>query len=277
MSLSSQTYIPDLVEVQREGFYSFLQKGILEEISKRNPITCYEKEIELFFYPEYARFTKPYYSVEQAIFYKKSYVSKFYIPVQITDRRRKRIYLKWVLLAHFPLMTNRGHFVLNGSARVIIHQLVRSPGIYFRENFHEIFSNKWSEKPTATYRRFYADIICLKGTWLRLESEKDLTVWAKMKKGPKIPLLWFLLGMGLSENLIFQSVTKPFYLLESFTKELEKNSKIKIFKRIQISIRINSTRSLGTNSKTHEIKTNGPNLVCIEKNAKSAQFRDFLF
>jgi len=233
MSLSSQTYIPDLVEVQREGFYSFLQKGILEEISKRNPITCYEKEIELFFYPEYARFTKPYYSVEQAIFYKKSYFSKFYIPVQITDRRRKRIYLKWVLLAHFPLMTNRGHFVLNGSARVIIHQLVRSPGIYFRENFHEIFSNKWSEKPTATYRRFYADIICLKGTWLRLESEKDLTVWAKMKKGPKIPLLWFLLGMGLSENLIFQSVTKPFYLLESFTKELEKTQKSKSLKEFK--------------------------------------------
>ena len=138
----AQVFLPDLVEIQRDGFYSFLQKGIFEEISKRNPITSSEKEIEVFFYPEYARFTKPYYSIEQAIFYKKSYVSKFYIPVQITDRRRKRIFLKWVLLAHFPLMTNRGHFVLNGSARVIINQLVRSPGIYFRENSHEIFSNK---------------------------------------------------------------------------------------------------------------------------------------
>ena len=230
---ASQTFLPDLVEIQRNGFCSFLKKGIIEEISKRNPITCYEKEIEIFFYPEYYKLTKPYYSVEQAIFYKKSYVSKLYIPVQITDRRQKRVFLKWILLAHFPLMTNRGHFVLNGSARVIIHQLVRSPGIYFRENLHEIYSNKWSEKPTTTYRRFYADIICLKGTWLRLESEKDLTLWAKMKKGPKIPLLWFLLGMGFSENSIFQSVSKPFSLLESFTKEFEKTQKLKSLKEVK--------------------------------------------
>jgi DNA-directed RNA polymerase subunit beta len=122
-------------------------------------------------------------------------------------------------------MTNRGHFVFNGSPRVIIHQLVRSPGIYFRENKHEVFSSKWSEKPTTTFRRFYADIICAKGTWLRIETEKDFSMWAKMKKGPKIPLLWFLLGMGLSEKYIFNSVSKPTNLFESFRKEIEKGNK----------------------------------------------------
>jgi DNA-directed RNA polymerase subunit beta len=221
----STYYIPDLVEIQRKSFFDFLEKGISEEFAKINPITDSENQIEIFFYPEYYRLTKPFYSIEQAIFYKKSYVSKFYVPVQLTDRKKKRIYLKWVLLAHFPLMTNRGHFVLNGSARVIINQLVRSPGIYFRENIHEIYSTKWSEKPSSTFRRFYADIICLKGTWLRLESEKDFSLWAKMKKGPKIPLFWFLLGMGLSEKYIFHSVSKPLQLLESFSKELEKSEK----------------------------------------------------
>ena len=205
----ANSFLPDLLEIQRQGFFYLLEKGIVEEIQKRNPITNVEKQIEIFFYPEYYRFTKPLYSIEQAIFFKKSYVSKFYVPVQFTDRKRKRIFLKWMLLAHFPLMTNRGHFVLNGSPRVILHQLVRSPGIYFRENLHEVYSSKWSEKPTTSFRRFYADIICFKGTWLRIESDKDFSLWAKMKKGPKIPLLWFLLGMGLSENSILNSVSKP--------------------------------------------------------------------
>lgn len=218
-------FLPDFLEIQRQGFFSLLEKGILEEIQKRNPITNFEKQIEIFFYPEYYRFTKPLYSIEQALFLKKSYVAKFYVPVQLTDRKKKRIFLKWVLLAHFPLMTNRGHFVLNGSPRVIIHQLVRSPGIYFRENKHEIFSSKWSEKPTTTFHRFYADIISAKGTWLRIESEKDFSLWAKMKKGPKIPLLWFLLGMGLSEKFILNSVSKPTNLFESFAKEIEKLKK----------------------------------------------------
>lgn len=218
-------FLPDFLEIQRQGFFYLLEKGIVEEIQKRNPITNVEKQIEIFFYPDYYRFTKPLYSIEQALFFKKSYVAKFYVPVQLTDRKKKRIYLKWVLLAHFPLMTNRGHFVLNGSPRVIIHQLVRSPGIYFRENKHEVFSSKWSEKPITTFHRFYADIICSKGTWLRLETDKDFSMWAKMKKGPKIPLLWFLLGMGLSEKYILNSVSKPTNLFESFTKEIEKLKK----------------------------------------------------
>nr|YP_010563803.1 beta subunit of RNA polymerase [Coelastrum microporum]UWM13056.1 beta subunit of RNA polymerase [Coelastrum microporum] len=218
-------YIPDFVEIQRQGFFYLLEKGIVEEIKKRNPITNTEKQIEIYFYPEYYRLTKPFYSLQQAILYKKSYVSKLYIPVQLTDRKRKRVFLKWMLFAHFPLMTNRGHFVLNGSARVIINQLVRSPGIYFRENLHEIYSSKWSEKPSASFQRYYADIICLKGTWLRIECEKDFSMWAKMKKGPKVPLLWFLLGMGLPEKYIFNSVSKPMNLLESFTKEIDKFQK----------------------------------------------------
>lgn len=218
-------FLPDFLEIQRQGFFYLLEKGIIEEIQKRNPITNFQKQIEIYFYPQYYRFTKPLYSIEQSIFFKKSYVAKFYVPVQLTDRKKKRIFLKWVLLAHFPLMTNRGHFVLNGSPRVIIHQLVRSPGIYFRENKHEVFSSKWSEKPTTTFYRFYADIICSKGTWLRIESEKDFSMWVKMKKGPKIPLLWFLLGMGLSEKYILNSVSKPMNLFESFTKEIEKLKK----------------------------------------------------
>nr|WVD55915.1 beta subunit of RNA polymerase a [Tetradesmus dimorphus] len=272
---NSNSYIPDLVEIQRQGFFYLLEKGIVEEISKRNPITCFEKQIEIFFYPQYYRLTKPFYSIQQAIFYKKSYVSKLYIPVQLTDRKTKRIFLKWMLLAHFPLMTNRGHFLLNGSARVIINQLVRSPGIYFRENMHEIFSNKWSEKPSTTFRRFYADIICLKGTWLRIECDKDFSMWAKMKKGPKIPLLWFLLGMGLSEKYILNSVYKPMNLLQSFTKEMEKVQKSKSSKELKYPYVSNTKQAWEQIQKLFKLKKTLRKFSFLKKNQK--EVKTFVF
>lgn len=224
--MSYHYFLPDFVNMQRQSFLNFLEQGIIEEISKRNPITNIEKKVEIFFYPEYYRLTKPAYSIQQAVIYQKSYISKLYVPVQYTDKNKKIILLKWMLLAQLPLMTKRGNFVLNGSARVIVNQLVRSPGIYFRENLYEIYSSKWTPRPNAVAKRFYADIICLKGTWLRIEIDKDFCTWVRLKKGPKIPLLWFLIGMGLNEKRILQSVLSPNFLLKSFEKQLfNKSSK----------------------------------------------------
>nr|YP_009238153.1 RNA polymerase beta subunit [Chromochloris zofingiensis]AMO01031.1 RNA polymerase beta subunit [Chromochloris zofingiensis] len=223
--LIQRYYIPDLVEIQRQSFCQFLEKGMIEEFSKRNPITNLKKDMEVFFYPEYYQLTRPEYTIQQAVLYQKSYVSKIYIPVQLTDKKRKRLFLKWMLIGHLPLMTKQGHFLLNGSARVIVNQLIRSPGIYFRENIHEIYLNKWNDKPDMTLQRYYADIICVKGTWLRLEIDKDNSIWARMKKGPKIPMLWLLIAMGLTEKLIFTSIFSPYRLLNSFNKELDVLSK----------------------------------------------------
>nr|YP_009492318.1 RNA polymerase beta subunit [Stauridium tetras]AWI68959.1 RNA polymerase beta subunit [Stauridium tetras] len=224
MSKKNRYFLPDFVQMQRQSFLNFLDNGIIEEFAKRNPITNINKNIEIFFYPEYYRLTKPSYTIQQAVFYQKSYVSKLYIPVQYTDRKKKKIFLKWILISQLPLMTKRGHFVLNGSARVIVNQLVRSPGIYFRECFYEIYGNLLNSKPSAIAKRFYADIICLRGTWLRIEIDKDYCMWVRLKKGPKIPLLWFLIGMGLNEKMIFQSVISPNFLLKIFQKE-KKNLK----------------------------------------------------
>jgi len=207
-------FLPDFVEIQRESFFDFLKNGLLEEFSKRNPIT--NNTTEIIFHPEYFCLTKPNYSIQQAIFFQKSYLSKLYMPVQYTDKKRKLIFFKWVLIAQLPLMTKRGHFVLNGAARVLINQLVRSPGVYFRDYKIEIYFHKWASKPSRVLQRFYADIICLKGTWVRITIDKDFCMWVRLKKGPKIPLLWFLLGLGLNEKMIFQSVISPNFLLKSF-------------------------------------------------------------
>jgi DNA-directed RNA polymerase subunit beta len=199
--------------------------GIVEEFSKRNPISDVNKNLELFFYPEYYKLSKPEYTVRQAILKSRSYASKFYIPVQLTDKKHKVIKLKWVLLGNLPLMTKRGHFLINGAARVIVNQIIRSPGIYFQQKIHEVYVDKWTEKPIETHKRYYADLICLRGTWLRIEIDKDKLIWAQMKKGPKIPVLWLLIGMGLSERYILKSLTDANRLIINFSKKLKHRSK----------------------------------------------------
>nr|YP_009185201.1 beta subunit of RNA polymerase [Bracteacoccus giganteus]ALO63535.1 beta subunit of RNA polymerase [Bracteacoccus giganteus] len=217
-------FIPDFVEIQRQSFFNLLEKGIQEEFSKRNPITSMKKDLELFFYPEYYKLTRPSLSLQQAILKNRTYSSRLYVPVQLTDFKRKTICLKWVLMANLPLMTKRGNFLINGAARVIVNQIVRSPGVYFQEKLHEVYTNKWSDKPDLVVKRYYADLICLRGTWLRLEIDKDKLIWAQMKKGPKIPVLWLLIAMGLSERMIFSCVNFSHRLLDNFKIKKQQTS-----------------------------------------------------
>jgi DNA-directed RNA polymerase subunit beta len=215
-------FLSDFVSIQRNSFLNFLEKGLIEEFSKMRstaPITNTSKTLEVFFYPEYYQLTQPKYSLRQAILKGKSYSSRLYVPVQLTDKTSRIIQFKWVYLADLPIMTKRGHFIINGAARVIVNQIIRSPGIYYQTKIYENFSSKWAQKPESIYERHYADLICQRGTWLRLEIDKDKKIWAQTKKGPKIPILWFLIAMGLTEKMIFKSVIDPERLVYNFVED----------------------------------------------------------
>lgn len=218
-SFFNRYFISDFVEIQRKSFYTLLEKGIIEEFSKRNPITNTKKTMEVFFYPNYYQLTPPQYTPNQAIIKSKSYTSKLYIPVQLTDRTSKIIKLKWVYIGDMPLMTKRGHFILNGCARVIVNQMIRSPGIYYQKKIYENFSDKWSEKPENTFTRYYADLICNRGTWLRIEMDKYNRIWAQMKRVPKIPIMWFLIAVGLTDKIILKSIMDSKILLYNFQED----------------------------------------------------------
>lgn len=231
-------FLSDFVTVQRQSFFELLEKGLIEEFSKRNPITNAKKDYSFFFYPEYYILTRPEYKPQEAIIKNKSYTSKLFVPVQITNKNQKQIILKWVYIGNIPLMTKRGHFILNGAARVIVNQILRSPGIYYQQKIYENYEDRQGSKPNAneddstkeddsstqpvnTYKRFYCDLICMRGSWLRIEMDKEKNIWAQMKKGPKIPVYWFLLAMGLSEKVIMKSIMDP----QKVFGNLEKNSK----------------------------------------------------
>lgn len=247
--------LSDFVSVQRQSFFELLENGLIEEFTKRNPITNLKKEFSFFFYPEYYILTRPEYKPQEAIFKNKSYTSKLFVPIQITNKKQKKITLKWVYIGNIPLMTKRGHFILNGAARVIVNQILRSPGIYYQEKIYENYVEGRSTKsnikkkglkreydvscidtninnpnedsialrPENTYKRFYCDLICMRGSWLRIEMDKEKNIWAQMKKGPKIPIYWFLLAMGLSEKVIMKSIMDSQTLLLNIEKEKKKS------------------------------------------------------
>lgn len=226
--LNSRYYLSDLLEIQRKSFFHLLENGIISEFSRRNPITSKKKDVEVFFYPEYYKLTLPIYTPRQAILRCKSYTSKLYMPVQLTFKKSNTIRLKWAYIGNIPLMTKRGHFILNGAPRIIINQIIRSPGIYYQEKLYERFTDKLSEKPSITYKRYYADLICLRGTWLRIEIDREKDIWAQTKKGPKLPIFWFLIGMGLSEHVILNSIMEPQRVLQNlapFTKDRKSTRK----------------------------------------------------
>lgn len=249
-------FVSDFIEIQRKSFSHLLEKGLIEEFTKRNPITNSKKTLEIFFYPEYYKLTLPVNTPRNAILKEKSYTSKLYIPVQLTNKITKTIKLKWICIGNLPLMTKRGHFILNGSPRIIVNQILRSPGIYYQQKIFENFKTKWDYKPYTSYKRYYADLICQRGTWLRLEIDKEKALWAQMKKGPKIPLLWFLIGMGLTEKIIFNTIYQPNRLLENIEKIDPKKQKQEIFNYVKnppeawheiYSLVANRSASRGTN------------------------------
>jgi DNA-directed RNA polymerase subunit beta len=131
MITQSKYYISDFIDIQRKSFQDLLEKGLIQEFLKRNPIT--DAHLEVFFYPEFYQLSPPDCTTREAILKGRSYSSKLYIPVQLTDKKSKKIILKWVLIGELPIMTKRGNFILNGAPRVIVNQLIRSPGIYYQE------------------------------------------------------------------------------------------------------------------------------------------------
>nr|YP_003795481.1 beta subunit of RNA polymerase [Floydiella terrestris]ACZ58466.1 beta subunit of RNA polymerase [Floydiella terrestris] len=218
-----QSYFrPDFVSLQRKSFFRFLEKGLVEEFSKRSPITNISKGLKLCFYPEFYKLVPPKWNPNKAILYDRTYSAKLFVPVQLTSFKTKEIVFEWAFLCDLPLMTNRGHFLVNGVARVIINQIHRGPGIYYTKTTKkkEILDVETDRKSFSNLTRYYADVISMRGNWLRLSVDSKNRFWAEMKKTPKIPLLWFLLGTGLRKETIFSKINNSSLLYDSFCNNI---------------------------------------------------------
>jgi DNA-directed RNA polymerase subunit beta len=217
----SRVLAPDFLEIQRLSFLKFLETGLVNEIKRRNPITSYGKDYQLYFYSDSYQLEFPEVNCKDSLIYGKTYASRLFLPVQLNNRLTGEAKFQWVLLGTIPLMTKRGHFVLNGCPRVIINQLLRSPGVYYQKRLD-------SENNDI----FYADFICERGAWLRIEMDTQQRIWARMKRTPKIPILILLQSLGMPLENIFANTQHSKVLALSLLPFKEQNKSKKASKKV---------------------------------------------
>ena len=204
----SRSTLPDLVEVQRASFCWFLEEGLAEEINSFSPITDYTGNLELHLFGDQYKLKYPKYSVLESKRRDATYSVQVYVPARLVNRATGVIKEQEVFIGDLPLMTDRGTFIINGAERVIVNQIVRSPGIYFK-----------AETDKQGRRTYSGSLISNRGAWVKFETDRNDLVWVRIDKTRKIPAHVFLKAMGLSDTDIYNGLRYPEYLKKNFQVE----------------------------------------------------------
>ena len=122
--------MPSLIEIQKESFNWFLEKGLMEVLEDVSPITDYSGNLIIDFVG-YSLDSKPKYPVEECKERDVNYAAPLKVDVRLTNKLTGEVKQQTIFMGDFPLMTDKGTFVINGAERVIVSQIVRSPGIYY--------------------------------------------------------------------------------------------------------------------------------------------------
>jgi DNA-directed RNA polymerase subunit beta len=200
--------LPDLVEIQRASFRWFLEEGLIEELESFSPITDYTGKIELHFLAKDYKLKRPKYSVDEAKRRDSTYAVQMYVPTRLINKETGEIKEQEVFIGDLPLMTDRGTFIINGAERVIVNQIVRSPGVYYK-----------SETDKNGRRTYNASLIPNRGAWLKFETDKNDLVWVRIDKTRKLSAQVLLKALGLSDGEIFDKLRHPEYYQKTIEKE----------------------------------------------------------
>ena len=207
-NLISSFSLPDLVEIQRASFCWFLEEGLAEEIKNFSPITDYTDNLELHLLGDEYKLKYPKYSINECKRRDATYSVQVYVPARLINKETGTIKEQEVFIGDLPLMTDRGTFVINGAERVIVNQIVRSPGIYYK-----------SETDKQGRRTYSSSLISNRGAWVKFETDKNDLVWVRIDKTRKIAAHVFLKAMGLSDSDIYNGLRHPEYLKKTFRVE----------------------------------------------------------
>ncbi len=212
--MTTETYIeptfllPDLIEIQRSSFRWFLEEGLIEELNSFSPITDYTGKLELHFLGQNFKLKRPKYDVDEAKRRDSSYTVQMYVPTRLINKETGEIKEQEVFIGDLPLMTDRGTFIINGAERVIVNQIVRSPGVYYK-----------SEIDKNGRRTYSASLIPNRGAWLKFETDRNGLVWVRIDKTRKLSAQVLLKALGLSDNEIFDALRHPEYFQKTIEKE----------------------------------------------------------
>ena len=180
--------MPHLLEVQKNSYRWFLEQGLKEVFDEVDSVTDYSGNLELSFVG-YSINEKPKYSEQECKARDATYAAPLKVIVMLRNRETEEIKEQEIFMGDFPIMTAGGTFIINGAERVIVSQIVRSPGIYY---------DKTTDK--ALQSVYATTIIPYHGAWLEFETDVNDVFYVRIDKNRKIPVTWLLKAMGRYEE-----------------------------------------------------------------------------
>ena len=181
--------MPNLIKVQKDSYDSFVNEGLGEVLKDISPIEDYSGNLVLEFFDYYME-DKTKYTVEEAKERDATYSTRLHVKVRLINRETGEIKEQEIYLGDFPLMTDSGTFIINGAERVVVSQLVRSPGCYYGEEFD-----------TKTGKRTYTSTVMpLRGAWLEYETDGNDIFWVRVDRTRKVPITTLLRAIGLATD-----------------------------------------------------------------------------
>lgn len=225
--MSNLTYnlLPDLISIQRSSFRWFLEEGLIEELESFSPITDYTGKLELHFLAQDYKLKEPKYAVDEAKRRDSTYSVQMYVPTRLTNKETGHMKEQEVFIGDLPLMTERGTFIINGAERVIVNQIVRSPGVYYK-----------CEYDKNGRRTYSASLIPNRGAWLKFETDKNGLVWVRIDKTRKLSAQVLLKAIGLSDNEILDALRHPDFYQKTLDKEgnpTEEEALLELYRKLR--------------------------------------------
>ena len=181
--------MPNLIEIQKNSYQWFLDEGLMEVLRDVSPITDYSGDIELSFIDKEFDVTNPTYSIEECKERDANFAAPLRVKVRLHNRKDDIIKDQYIYIGEFPIMSDNGTFIINGAERVIISQLVRSPGAYFDLSLDKTDKELYSSQ-----------IIPNRGAWLEYETDSNDLIWVRVDRTRKFHLTILLRSLGFGTN-----------------------------------------------------------------------------
>mgnify|MGYP003303528711 FL=1 len=217
--------MPNLIKVQRDSYDWFVEEGLGEVLKDISPIVDYSGNLVLEFFDYYME-EKTKYTVEEAKERDATYSTRLHVKVRLINRETGEIKEQEIYLGDFPLMTESGTFIINGAERVVVSQLVRSPGCYYAYEF-----DKTGKKI------FTSTVMPIRGAWIEYETDGNDVFWARVDRTRKIPVTCVLRAIGLvsDEQMVelFGEEPKLMATIQKDTIKTQEEALIEIYKKLR--------------------------------------------
>jgi len=217
--------IPNLLKIQKDSYERFLAEGLNEVFRDVDTITDYTGNLELSFL-DYSMNEPPKYTVEECKERDATYAKPIKVRVRLHNKETDEIKEQEIFMGDFPLMTNGGTFVINGAERVIVSQIVRSPGMYYG---HEV--------DKADQHTYTSTVIPYRGAWLEYETDAMNVFYVRIDKNRKIPITCLIRALGVETDgqilELFGEDERIVATMEKDTCKTREESLLEIYRRLR--------------------------------------------